>query len=1040
MHQNRFFRQKQQITSVSSGCRQLHWKSLLAVVVLSGGFLPLGAIAQTLSPAPGTIIENQATGSFVDPTDSSTQLIESNVVSVTVTEVAGIMVTTQTLNGTANPGDLVNFEFTITNVGNDPTQFVLPSTYSALLLNGSAGGGSQEGALTVIAYDPDGTGSTSPTTLNIPVSAQSATGSLAGFPNAGAIPAGGSVTVRIPIRLASTLTNADVVSATLGNTAATAGQNEPYVAGSQDVYTQDNAGTSNGDTTGNPANGEREASASRSVTIAVAAKDYGDAPDTGIGGYETLSARNGPSHVISPDLYLGSTAPDADTDGFGDGIDTAQNATDDDTQGAADEGSLTFNSVTASTTTYSVTVPVFNNTGSNTAVLVGWIDFDRNGVFDSDEAAIASNISSSGTSQNIVLTWNNIGSNIDINVGTSYARFRLSTDTNVAAGGTALSANTPNGSAIDGEVEDYQLAIATAPFPPGALPNSTPPPPTSLSCHDTVFGNFVPDRSPFSTSPNKYSVDTVWTATAFDGTTATLRTVAINDNSGNFVSTGSDPDVFFLDFVDPNTGFSTPKLTEREGEPGDSWVLELQYNRPIGSARILIGDVDSQFSSATTQFKDIVSVESFLNNTSISSTHTYRGSILVESTSGNRHTFEDNPAQTDNAVSGNVDKLGPNPADSSASNRIVVDYENTFVDTAQITYAVGKPLTGAATQSVFMTSGMAAGCRISGTAFGDASANDLLDNGEVGLNNVTVTLYKDDGDNLFETNGDDLLIETYSTQNGGDYLFTNLAEGENYWVDIDTADPDLNGYRYGGGDVEITQTDPRSVVLGTQDVGGVTFPFDLFVNVRVALIKRITAINRGLGNAQLFDTAFVDVGTSNDDDNETNWPGGTASANGGGTVESYLAGMDNVTARPGDQVEYTLSFLSHGDGAAKDTLICDRIPPNTTFVHDAFNSSTPAAPGNSDRGIFVSFNSANVALTNLNDGDEIPNTGGNDNGVGGYYFPANLEPSTVFSGIDCGGTNGNGAIVVDLSDIPNATGEGTPVNSYGFIRFKVVVQ
>ncbi len=215
----------------------------------------------------------------------------------------------------------------------------------------------------------------------------------------------------------------------------------------------------------------------------------------------------------------------------------------------------------------------------------------------------------------------------------------------------------------------------------------------------------------------------------------------------------------------------------------------------------------------------------------------------------------------------------------------------------------------------------------------------------------------------------------------------------------------------------------------------------------VLLIKRITAINRGLANEQLFDNSFVDTGTFDDNDNAVNWPGPpTAATIGGGTVESYLNGiadgtMTNTMVRPGDQLEYTLSFLSDGTLPVRDLLICDRIPLNTTFLPTAFNSSTPAAPGPGDRGIFVSFNGLNVALTNVNDGDEIADTGGNNNGIGGYYFAPGIDPSSAFPGktVGCGGANTNGAIVVDLSDLPNATGDGVPSNSYGFIRFRVIV-
>ena len=80
----------------------------------------------------------------------------------------------------------------------------------------------------------------------------------------------------------------------------------------------------------------------------------------------------------------------------------------------------------------------------------------------------------------------------------------------------------------------------------------------------------------------------------------------------------------------------------------------------------------------------------------------------------------------------------------------------------------------------------------------------------------------------------------------------------------------------------------------------------------------------------------------------------------------------------------------------------------------------------------LNFDDNEVALTNANDGNEIAD-------IGGYYFSAGTEPSTIFPNINCGGSNDNGAIVIDLSDIPNATGEGTPNNSYGSIRFRAIV-
>lgn len=112
---------------------------------------------------------------------------------------------------------------------------------------------------------------------------------------------------------------------------------------------------------------------------------------------------------------------------------------------------------------------------------------------------------------------------------------------------------------------------------------------------------------------------------------------------------------------------------------------------------------------------------------------------------------------------------------------------------------------------------------------------------------------------------------------------------------------------------------------------------------------------------------------------------------------------------------------------AKKVLFCDRVPENVTFIPigkpgDPKQAST-GLPG-SDRGIVVKYNGTDQTLTNVKDGDI------------GQYFPAGTDPSITYPGIDCGGSNTNGAVVVDLGLLPNATDKGDPVGSYGFVRFR----
>jgi len=178
--------------------------------------------------------------------------------------------------------------------------------------------------------------------------------------------------------------------------------------------------------------------------------DYGDAPDS---NYLTLAASGGARHVIDADLFMGAAAPDVDTNGFGDGTeDNANTATDDDTEGSDDEdGAASFAALARGDWSYSVDVTVTNNTGS-AGTLIGWIDFDRDGAFQSDEGTTVT-VADSTSGGTATLEWTNIqGEGPNIVPGDTFARFRLTTDASITTG-------TPGGAAADGEVEDYALTI-----------------------------------------------------------------------------------------------------------------------------------------------------------------------------------------------------------------------------------------------------------------------------------------------------------------------------------------------------------------------------------------------------------------------------------------------------------------------------------------------------------------------------------------------------------------------------------------------------
>jgi uncharacterized repeat protein (TIGR01451 family) len=141
------------------------------------------------------------------------------------------------------------------------------------------------------------------------------------------------------------------------------------------------------------------------------------------------------------------------------------------------------------------------------------------------------------------------------------------------------------------------------------------------------------------------------------------------------------------------------------------------------------------------------------------------------------------------------------------------------------------------------------------------------------------------------------------------------------------------------------------------------------------------------------------------------------------TPSNFLIGaIDGGEVEPGDVVEYTIYFLSAGTAEAKNTLLRDRLPSGTQFYNDDQNGYATG------KGILLNYNGTETKLTNI---------GGDDQG---RYFPPTLEPSTVYNGINCDGPNTNGAIVVDLGNLPPATvnseGKNNEPRSYGYVRFR----
>jgi uncharacterized repeat protein (TIGR01451 family) len=186
---------------------------------------------------------------------------------------------------------------------------------------------------------------------------------------------------------------------------------------------------------------------------------------------------------------------------------------------------------------------------------------------------------------------------------------------------------------------------------------------------------------------------------------------------------------------------------------------------------------------------------------------------------------------------------------------------------------------------------------------------------------------------------------------------------------------------------------------------------------RLRLVKRVTAIQRSSVNVLPLTYIDISTGTGNGDDNAPGWPNTPTPVSatldpGPGTNASFspfLQGAINRDdARPKDEVEYTIYFLSDGGRNVGNLKLCDFVPSNSTYIANTLQLST------------------NGALTSLSDAADADV---------GQFIPNPGPFGTACTGIN----NGKGALLVNVGVVNNSTGAGTPATSYGFIRFRAMV-
>ncbi|GAB4215978.1 MAG: hypothetical protein OHK0012_17280 [Synechococcales cyanobacterium] len=280
---------------------------LLATSLLMGMGLMI-ALPSDAQTAAGTTITNEASATYEDPNNPGTPIdTVSNTVTVDIAEVAGITVSAagfNDLNGSSVvTGDDVEFNFLVSNVGNDPTRIFVPGANNIDIVGGT---------ITSVEIRAVDGASIAPITVPGTGAGTAALGLTVGANPAGSIPAGSNFLVVVTVDVTATAPNAPI-SIQFGDTDPPGPQNAQNIADSadgggaqqaRDVRTIDNPDGTVGETAGSPVNGEREAAAFLEVELGTSIRPLALAQVTKVAGLVTPGTPATTDDQIRYDLGL----------------------------------------------------------------------------------------------------------------------------------------------------------------------------------------------------------------------------------------------------------------------------------------------------------------------------------------------------------------------------------------------------------------------------------------------------------------------------------------------------------------------------------------------------------------------------------------------------------------------------------------------------------------------------------------------------------------------------------------------------------------
>lgn len=765
-------------------------------------------------------------------------------------------------------------------------------------------------------------------------------------------------------------------------------------------------------------------------SVTATAVDFGDAPDgsagTATGNYRTTESDNGASHVITAGIKLGTTAPDADN-----GLQQNAAANTD----GADEDAFTSLPNVPTTGTYSLTnVPVTNTTGS-AATLHAWVDFNNNGSFEAGEYASAT-VANNATTAN--LSWTVPAGTV---AGSTYARFRLTTQALTDNSTTTTADERSFGAASNGEVEDYQVSIVAPLITPfkdrinscGLITfdsNSEGFRAATITFSGTNYNAFTipPQSAPYPTSLPRFN----WQSSGNPG-----GSIFTNDLDGQWTifttpDLGTDTNFSFL-----NSKSLTFDYKNDTGIGGayDFWVALVGKN----GNKVFYSFKTQLTGASTTAFSKVVVpmdankwFTTFQTPTSAAPTSTVFAGILS-----------------------NLDRIDIGAEGRDGPDLTEIDNMGMACDRgdAPNTYSTLAAANGPSHQII---SALKLGAKIDAENDGQPNATATGDNQDLSASNQIGVVNDEDGITAFpaltvggtsysipaanitavNTTGGAATLHAWidfnknGTFEATEYTSTTIntsgaATGPLSWTTgftVGSSGSTFARFRLTT-DTSITASTPGSSATNGEVED---YRVSILSKANVLLVKRITAIN-GIRTGL---TSFVDDVTATpqaSNDNNCNWLGATGSA--GACTNTYTVGATSAPkVKPDDEIEYTIYYLNAGGNKAKQARVCDQLDANLTFQDDT--------PTTAPLDIQLVPGSGSIqSLTNAPSDDK------------GELTTAALAGASCNLAANTGTNLSNNVVVVDVASptdpanpLMGSTGAGTPTTSYGYVRFKATVK